>query len=443
MKKVFYISTVCILVMSCSKIMVAPEENNGDVVLMFDSIYEVIIHESSVNRPCEPSISICPDNTDHIVAGSVLNNVYISDDGGKTWISDKMKSAYGVYGDPVVRYVNGHRILYTHLSDPAGKPYNSIEFLDRIVVQASDDNGRTWNDGSSPLADMSKDHDKPWVATRPGTKLVLMSWTEFDKYASEESGDVSKILFSASADEGTTWSEAITISEFSGDCLDNDKTTEGAYPAIGVDGTYYVVWGYDSKLYLDISKDSGKIWLDNDKVVADQIGGWAIDIPGIGRCNGMPSIKCDHSANKYRGNLYISWSDQRNGLNDTDVWLISSSDKGLTWTTPVRVNTDGTGKHQFFSAMDVDQSTGYIYFVFYDRRDYSDNRTDVYLAYSLDGGKTFENKKISQYSFLPEPSLFFGDYNDISASNGKIRPIWTHQDKTKLSVRTAIIDIKK
>jgi hypothetical protein len=212
---------------------------------------------------------------------------------------------------------------------------------------------------------------------------------------------------------------------------------------VGVDGNYSVVWSHDSKIYLDKSTDRGKTWMTEDKVIASQPGGWSLDIPGIDRCNGMPVIKSDHSRSKYRGNLYVSWADQRSGANDTDIWCMSSSDGGKMWSQPARVNNDPAGKHQFFSAMDVDQATGIIYFVFYDRRAYDTNYTDVWMAYSTDGGKTFENIKISEKPFLPEPTVFFGDYNDISAINGIIRPIWTEQEGVRLKVKTAIINVRK
>jgi len=92
--------------------------------------------------------------------------------------------------------------------------------------------------------------------------------------------------------------------------------------------------------------------------------------------------------------------------------------------------------------MTVDQVTGYIWVVFYDRRNYNDNRTDVYLAVSTDGGDSFTNFKVSETPFLPISQVFFGDYTGIAASNNKIRPIWTRLDGigSALSVYTAIVD---
>ena len=83
-----------------------------------------------------------------------------------------------------------------------------------------------------------------------------------------------------------------------------------------------------------------------------------------------------------------------------------------------------------------------MYLVFYDRRNYNDLNTDVYLAYSSDGGQTFTNVCISESPFIPGKSVFFGDYNDISVYNNKVRPIWTRNEGRTLSVWTALIDMK-
>jgi hypothetical protein len=92
--------------------------------------------------------------------------------------------------------------------------------------------------------------------------------------------------------------------------------------------------------------------------------------------------------------------------------------------------------------MDVDQVTGYLYCVFYDRRNHSSgsNLTDVYLAVSVDGGVSFSNQKINEFSFLPSEDIFFGDYIGVSAYNHVVRPIWMASNLSQLSVWTALID---
>ena len=91
--------------------------------------------------------------------------------------------------------------------------------------------------------------------------------------------------------------------------------------------------------------------------------------------------------------------------------------------------------------MDLDQATGDLYVVFYDRRAHEDVTTDVYLAVSKDGGISFQNYKINSESFAPNPAVFFGDYCDLSVEAKKVRPIWTQLEDNKLSIWTAIIDL--
>ena len=400
----------------------------------------IMIDDGKFFGPCEPTISISKTNTDIIVAGAILDRVYRSEDGGQSWVKNKMQSEYGVYGDPVVRSDFNGNFYYAHLSNPDGRPFVDTSFLDRIVIQKSIDSGQSWNGGSFTLPRSPKDQDKQWLAVDPNDNTVYITWTEFDLYSSKKPEDKSRILFSKSVDEGQSWSYPIVLSQKEGDCIDSDQTTEGVVPSVGPQGQIYAAWSYDEKIYFDKSYDKGETWLENDIVVADQPEGWDYSIPGLQRCNGMPITAVDRSSSTYNGTIYVNWSDQRNGTDNTDIWLSKSTDEGDSWTKPIKVNNDTGSKHQFLTWMALDQTTGYIYIVFYDRRHHEDNTTDVYLARSVDGGATFDNQKINKTSFLPNEFIFFGDYNDISAHDGKIRPIWTQLDKKGLSIWTSIID---
>lgn len=394
--------------------------------------------------PCEPTICVNPKNPKNIVAGAILDRYYWSEDGGLTWQSNKLESTSGVFGDPVLIADWSGNFYYSHLSDPEKGGWSSPRLLDRIVIQKSTNGGKTFDDGSWCGLRHPKDQDKQWMVADPKTGHLLCTWTEFDKYDSRDTAkDHSRILFSKSTDGGKNWSEALAISRFEGDCLDDDNTTEGAVPAFGPNGEVYVAWAWNNRIWFDRSLDGGKTWLANDIRIADQPGGWSFDIPGITRCNGMPVLVCDLSNGPNRGALYVNWADQRNGEKDTDIWLAQSTDGGKTWSQPVRVNDDGKGNQQFLSWLAIDQTTGYLYVVFYDRRAHDEKRTDVYVAVSQNGGKSFKNLKISESPFEPFSLVFFGDYNHISAHNGVVRPIWTRMDRGILSVWTAIMDFKR
>jgi len=107
------------------------------------------------------------------------------------------------------------------------------------------------------------------------------------------------------------------------------------------------------------------------------------------------------------------------------------------------VNDDKKGRQQFLPWLAIDQVTGHLYTVFYDRRNHTNELTDVYVAVSRDAGKSFINLQVSTEPFAPDARVFFGDYNHISAHDGVVRPIWTRLDKGVLSVWTAIMDLKK
>lgn len=391
---------------------------------------------SEVDNPNEPSIYINPKNTNHIIAGANINSYYFSYDGGQTWNRNPLTSTLGVWGDPCLLIDTSGISYFFHLSYP-----DQANWIDRIVCQKSV-NGVSWNNGAGIGKNDPKQQDKEWACINPFNNEMYVAWTQFDSYGSTNPDKKSNIMFSRSSDQGETWSTALQINEISGDCVDSDNTTEGAVPAVGPNGEVYVSWAGPAGLVFDRSTDGGNTWLDQDIFVSDIPGGWDFSIPGISRCNGLPVTCCDLGNSPYRGNIYINWSDGRSNPDgsDVDIWLARSTDGGNTWSSPIRVNNDLPGRQQFFTWMTVDQVTGYLWFVFYDRRNYSDSRTDVWMAVSKDGGSSFQNFKISESPFIPNQNVFFGDYTCISAHNNIVRPIWTRLDGEYLSILTAIVD---
>lgn len=399
--------------------------------------------------PEEPSICVNPKNTNQLAAGANIYSYYWSTNGGLTWTRNSLtNSSWGVWGDPCIVVDTNGAFYYFHLSNTSTN--QGGYWIDRIVCQKSIDGGATYsNPGSYTYFNPPRaQQDKEWaiVDRRSGARgnWIYVTWTQFDHYNSNLTTDSSRILFARSTDGGLTWVGVQRINKLSGDCLDEDNTVEGAVPAVGPNSEIYVAWAgplvFNSqfKIFFDKSTDGGNTWLANDIIVADQIGGWDYMVSGLQRCNGLPITCCDVSNGPYRGTIYINWTDGVSG--DHDVKIAKSTNGGLNWSAPIRVNDDPAGKEQFLTWMTIDQVTGYIYVVFYDRRNYSDNNTDVYLARSTNGGASFTNERISASSFLPTSGTFFGDYNNITAHNGKIRPIWTRLVSGSLSVWTAIID---
>lgn len=405
---------------------------------LFQSVYAQNVMISNQGNPNEPSIMMDFNNPNHLVAGSNLNYVYNSQDGGITWNQEVLNSSYGVWGDPVIDVDTNGDFYFFHLSNPT-----SGNWIDRIICQKSTDNGESWSNGTFTGLNGNKQQDKHWSVVDRSNNNIYITWTEFDQYGSSNPQKKSRILFSKSLDGGASWSTPIKINHIDGDCIDEDNTVEGATPAVGPNGEIYVAWAGPNGLVFNKSLDQGETWLSEEIQIDPIPGGWDYSIPGINRANGLPITKCDLSGGENHGTIYVNWSDQRNGENDTDIWLVKSTDAGNTWSDPIRVNDDGTNKQQFFTWMDIDQINGNLFFVFYDRRNYSNNNTDVYLAVSEDGGGTFVNKKISESPFIPNSGVFFGDYTNVVAHNNIVRPIWTRLHNGQLSIWTDITPLEQ
>lgn len=402
--------------------------------------HSVLVSESP--GVCEPSIKLDPSDPQIMVAGLILNKAVYSHDGGHSWTENEVTSPYGVWGDPVIEVDTAGNFYFLHLSNPPDG-----DWIDRIVCQRSEDGGQSWNEGSYAGLNGEKDQDKHWTVVDRASNILYVTWTEFDKYGSEDSTCYSRIRFSKSMDMGVSWSTPKTINTTSGNCLDDDETVEGAVPAVGPEGQLYVSWAGPNGVSFSSSYDQGSTW--TQEISIDPMpGGWNYDIPGIYRANGLPVTKCDLSGGPHHGDIYVNWSDQRNGVENTDVWISQSSDEGKTWSEVKRVNQDESISHQFFTWMDIDQATGNIFVVYYDRRHAGADKllTSIYMSMSVNGAESFVDFPLLSErddGFIPDEKVFFGDYTNLTVHDGICRPIWTRMDEGNLSVWSTVVDTQK
>ena len=387
------------------------------------------------SAPLNPSVVINPDNPKNIIVGVSPDRAFYSVDGGLVWKEKILKSAFGIYGQPALSADDKGNVFYFHVPGSVGDE----NWLDRITIQKSTDKGASWGQAVFTGLNAPKDNFRPQPAHHIKNDLLVVTWTQFDQYNSTDTSAHSNILFSRSTSKGDKWSDAVRVNKLSGDCADGDFTAAGATPTISIDGKIFVVWTMGGNIYLDRSYDEGRTWLKNDITIAKQIGGAAFLVPGLTRCNGLPQALIDNSSSPFHGSLYVLWSDQRNGEDDTNIWLTRSSNRGDNWSAPIKVNQDASEKHQFMPWMAVDQTTGILYLVYYDRRNHDDNQTDVYLAWSLDGGNKFSEVKISEAAFTPDGSKSLGEHIGLFAHKGLIVPVWTRIDNGKTKVVATVI----
>ncbi len=385
---------------------------------------------SGNEQPEEPSVCINPKNTDQIIIGANANNYYSSSDGGASWAHGFLTSSYGVSCDPAILADTSGNFYYFHL----------VPNLSRVVCQKKEGFSSPWSDGSFTALYNNYDMDKEWATFDPVKNNLYTTWTRFNSWGSSNPQDSTDIYISKSTDGGLSWGEQKLISNTGGDASAGFTSVHGSYPATGPNGEVYVTWWSHAGLMFNKSTDEGETWLNTDLNITNGSVIWLYPLPGIQTGVSFPVIACDRSNGSNNGTIYVNWADRRNGGIDCDIWLAKSTDGGTTWSTPKRVNDDGPNKHQFFNFMTIDQVTGKIYIIFYDRRNYTDSNTDVYLAISEDGGESFANYKISETPFIPFSTVFFGHYIAVSAHNNKVFATWMRMDDGNVTLWGAPID---
>ncbi|MGD0291660.1 MAG: hypothetical protein ABSC63_18725 [Candidatus Binataceae bacterium] len=130
------------------------------------------------------------------------------------------------------------------------------------------------------------------------------------------------------------------------------------------------------------------------------------------------------------GKLFMAWNDGDNPQNDAligtynfaDVKLVSSSD-GVTWSAPVKANTNAASNTDHFQPAVSSDKSGRVAVCFYDRRNDPNNfMIDRYCANSTNGGASFTNTRITTKSFLSVVSQdvliaanYMGDYDTLAS----------------------------
>jgi len=380
--------------------------------------------------PTEASVIINPSDPDEIMVGAMSDNYYISTDGGYSWSDGILQSAWGVQADPVVLVDNAGRFYYLHLPN----------VIERVVCHRRDNISEPWTMESSAAYNGTHDVDKEWATYDPVTDRIYLSWTYFDTWGSSNPLDSSCIYLSWTGDGGEFWNEPVRISDQKGNAQGGPYSMHGSYPATGPNGEVYVTWWGPEGLMFDRSFDQGITWLPDDINITNEHITWIYSIPGINLGVSFPIISCDRSGGVNNGAIYICWADKRNGYNDTDVFMVKSGDGGINWSDPIRVNDDPPDTHQFFPFLTVDQITGKVWLVFFDRRNYSDTNTDVYMALSEDGGENFTNFKVSETPFIPYSTVFFGHYIALAVADDLVIPVWNRMDEGESSIMGAIVN---
>lgn len=338
--------------------------------------------------------------------GDASGGFYVSIDGGNSYYDALVtRGPVGVFeasGDPVAAV------------DRTGRLYANYISFDRttddggLYVQTSTDSGLTWSTPSpiaehinAPGADFE---DKPYACcdlslTSPYLNTHYVSWTRF--YASGPS----PIFISHSSNGGASYSPPVQVSE--------SDACQFSCPATGPNGEVYVVFVdyWTARIKVDRSLDGGNTW-GTDVTISQVWDLWGQANPcGSFRTPSYPMIACDISGGPRHGWVYVCWV-TFNGT-DPDVMLSHSSNGGVTWSAPIRVDDGPAGSWQWWQWLSVHPETGDLGIGWLDRRD--DPSGCFYRPYatvSTDGGASFATSfPLTDVMSDPTVTNFLGDYN--------------------------------
>jgi hypothetical protein len=311
--------------------------------------------------------------------------------------------------------------------------------------------------------------DKEHIAVdRSGTwDKIYVTVTNFAEVEDVPQFGFGQIEAYYSVNGGKTWNRSIIQPDETISVADNTGVIDqGSEPAVGPDGTVYVVWerGWLSSLTggfvtpeirVAKSTDHGATWtpaaalppssgINPAGVLVSKTCSGALFPPAgynRGTTNDFPRITVAQEG-AYSGRVYVTWHDCRianggtqeetggDGNFDTDIYLSFSDDGGATWSAPVLVAGGGDGKIQFWPDVTI-LKRGDVNVIYYESEETGDTSlVDLYLARSTDGGANFEAPvRVSEVTtdwgdtasnIIPN----FGDYNTAVSAGNRVYATW-------------------
>ena len=287
-------------------------------------------------------------------------------------------------------------------------------YLSLLGDNFCDDVWRSTNGGQSWLqGGPGHGGDKEWFTIDktggPGHGFQYQFWSGFFPCDSGE--------FSRSTDGGLTWMSPINVP--------NDTDT-GALD-VDTNGNLFIGGSDFSGQFRCLRSSNAQI--GNQTPTFDQntlvnLGGFLIQggINGIGLC-GQTFIAIDRSGTATNNNIYMLASVVPNGQSTTEVMLAGSTDGGVTFSAPVRINDDANhqSKWHYFGTLSV-APTGRIDVVWYDTRNAANNiDSQLFYSYSTDAGLTWAPNIAVSNPFNPQAGFpqneKIGDYITIVSDN--------------------------
>jgi len=338
--------------------------------------------------------------------------------------------------------------------------FNQSNNSNAVLASVSKDGGLTWAKPSTIIANNEPSlqffNDKESVTASPTrTGVAYAVWDRLElpnanPYANRHTAAFrGPSLFSKTTDGGVTWSTPSVIV-----ALPSRQQTIGNQ--IVVDSENGTLYDFFNLITPPFSKSAGKVafikstddgatWTKPKIITGLQTV--SVFDPNTGEAVRSGDDIPEPAIDPKTGQLYVVWQDSRfNGGHYDEIALSTSSDGGVTWSAPVRVNTP-TGRPAFNPSIRVN-SSGTVAVTYYDFRNLADGNTatlptDIWQKISADKGSTFGNEThlAGPFDLKTAPNaegFFVGDYQGLAAAGTRFLPFFVETNSGNLSNRTDV-----
>jgi len=266
----------------------------------------------------------------------------------------------------------------------------------QLRLARSDDGGKTWSRPEQPI-DTSGQAFDPNAAWGGGKTLVVV-WAD-----ERRGGKVFDVYARRSPDGGMTWGPEQLLSDFP------EKLPSDAFarPRIIGDGQdrYWVVWmgikNGRSSLYMNRSVDGGRKWTNPVALTGESQSVLGRNLHRAGE------------------RMLLVWQDVRTGRDR--LYAVTSSDGGVTWTPPARVDhLPDSSEVPVTSPSVLLNADGEALVAWQDARN---GREDIFLARSTDAGRTWGPE--DQRMDADEPGTALSRFPSLArAKDGRVALAW-------------------
>ncbi len=365
----------------------------------------------------ETSVAVDPTNPLHLLysvndlgVSPIAASVAESFDGGTTFTRTNVNPGFNCYDTWLGFNTHGDAFMSYECSDQ------------RIAYKKAGQT--TWTATKLTIAGTFPDRDMMTVDNSAASPYFGSVYIGYDDNGA---GNAPYVLYSRTGFGG--WKRSARIA--------TGNPVIGVNVTTGPDGSVYAAWEdyTGGQIFMAKSADGGATWGAAHVVTSYLLstGSFFVSIPPQAS-RGIVPFPMTASAPTgalHAGRVYISYTDKDPVTANTNIYVRSSDDGGVTWSAQAKVNDDTTNAYHFHHSIAVN-SAGKVGVSFYDtRRDPNNVKTDRYYSASFNGASWSKNRRVStKQSDETRPGTDsgnqYGDYQGMYPdSTGKFWLSWT------------------